>query len=74
MSSGFFSRFVRGLHDGAHARGSTLTLSVPVDAAEARVTLLRMIRERWADGVVFINLDIDDRCRSWPATTASPTW
>jgi DNA-binding LacI/PurR family transcriptional regulator len=60
MSSGFFSRFVRGLHDGAHARGSSLTLSVPVDAAEARSTLLRMIRERWADGVVFINLDIDD--------------
>jgi len=60
MSSGFFTRFVGGLHDGAHARGSSLTLSVPTDAAEAEATLLRMIRERWADGVAFMNLDTDD--------------
>lgn len=60
MSSGFFSRFVRGLHDGARDRGSSLALSVPVDAEEAQVTLRRMIRERWADGVVFMNLDPDD--------------
>jgi len=65
MSSGFFTRFVGGLHDGAHARGSSLTLSVPADAAEAQATLLRMIRERWADGVVFMNLDTDDPLPAW---------
>ena len=56
MSSGFFSRFVRGLHDGARGRGTSVALSVPSDAEEAQATLMRMIRERWADGVVFINL------------------
>lgn len=60
MSSGFFSRFVRGLHDGARDRGSSLALSVPIDAEEAQITLRRMIRERWADGVVFMNLGPDD--------------
>ena len=60
MSSGFFSRFVRGLHDGALARGSSLALSVPESGDEAAATLTRMIRERWADGVAFINLLPDD--------------
>lgn len=60
MSSGFFTRFVRGLHDGARLRGTSLALAVPVDADEARATLLRMMRERWADGAVFMNLDVDD--------------
>lgn len=60
MSSGFFSRFVLGLHDGARDGGTSLALSVPVDAEEARATLVRMIRERWADGVVFMNLDPQD--------------
>ena len=60
MSSGFFSRFVRGLHDGARERATSLALSVPVDADEAQATLTRMIRERWADGVVFMNLDPED--------------
>lgn len=60
MSSGFFSRFVRGLHDGARERGTNVALSVPTDAEEAEATLMRMIRERWADGVVFINLGPDD--------------
>jgi len=68
MSSGFFTRFVRGLHDGANARGTSLTLSVPVDADEARATLLRMMRERWADGVVFMNLDVDDPLPGMAAT------
>jgi DNA-binding LacI/PurR family transcriptional regulator len=60
LSSGFFSRLVRGLHDGARDRGTSLALSVPVDADEAQATLRRMIRERWADGVVFMNLDPGD--------------
>jgi DNA-binding LacI/PurR family transcriptional regulator len=60
MSSGFFSRLVRGLHDGARDRGTSLALSVPVDGDEAQATLRRMIRERRADGVVFMNLDPDD--------------
>lgn len=60
MSSGFFSRFVRGLHDGAREGGTSLALSVPVDPEEAQATLVRMIRERWADGVVFMNLEPND--------------
>lgn len=60
MSSGFFTRFVRGLHDGARERSTNLALSVPVGPEEAHATLLRMIRERWADGAVFMNLDPDD--------------
>ena len=60
MSTGFFSRFVGGLHDGAFARGTSLALAVPADADEAHATLTRMIRERRADGVVFMNLDPDD--------------
>lgn len=59
MASGFFSRFVTGLHDGARERGTNLALAVPFDAEEAVQTLTRMIRERWSDGVVFMNLDDD---------------
>jgi LacI family transcriptional regulator len=60
MSSGFFSRFLRGLHDGARDRGYSVALSVPVDADEARETLTRLMHERWADGVVLMNLADDD--------------
>lgn len=59
MASGFFSRFVTGLHNGARERSTSLALAVPFDAEEAAQTLTRMIRERWSDGVVFINLDDD---------------
>jgi DNA-binding LacI/PurR family transcriptional regulator len=72
MSSGFFSRFVRGLHDGARERGTSVALSVPTDEQEARATLLRMIRERWADGVVFINLGPDDPLLDVAAEHAYP--
>lgn len=60
MSTGFFSRFLRGLHDGARDRGCSVGVSVPVDAAEARETLNRLMRGRWADGVVLMNLKADD--------------
>ncbi len=72
MSSGFFSRFVRGLHDGARDRGTSVALSVPTDAEEAQATLMRMIRERWADGVVFINLGPDDPLLDLAAEHAFP--
>lgn len=72
MSSGFFSRFVRGLHDGARERGTSVALSVPTDAEEAQSTLMRMIRERWADGVVFINLGPDDPLLDLAAEHAFP--
>jgi LacI family transcriptional regulator len=55
MSSGFFTRFLRGLHDVARDGGYTLTLTVPQDEAEARSVLKRLIAERWSDGVVLMN-------------------
>lgn len=55
LSSGFFTRFLRGLHDGAQAGGFTLTVTVPQDDDEARTILKRMIAERWSDGVVLMN-------------------
>lgn len=55
LSSGFFTRFLRGLHDGAHEAGYTLTLTVPSDEAEARSLLRRLIAERWSDGIVLMN-------------------
>lgn len=55
LSSGFFTRFLRGLHDGAQAAGFTLTVTVPQDEAEARTILKRLIAERWSDGVVLMN-------------------
>ncbi len=72
MSSGFFSRFVRGLHDGARERGTNVALSVPTEPEEAQATLMRMIRERWADGVVFINLGPDDPLLDLAAEHAYP--
>ena len=55
MSSGFFTRYLRGLHDGARDGGYTLTLTVPQDETEARAVLKRLIAERWSDGVVLMN-------------------
>ena len=55
LSSGFFTRFLRGLHDGARDGGFTLTVTVPQDEAEARTILKRLIAERWSDGVVLMN-------------------
>jgi DNA-binding LacI/PurR family transcriptional regulator len=55
LSSGFFTRFLRGLHDGAHDAGFTLTVTVPQDEDEARTILKRLIAERWSDGVVLMN-------------------
>jgi DNA-binding LacI/PurR family transcriptional regulator len=55
MSSGFFTRFVRGIHDAARDRGYGVALSVPSDEDEARSILRRLVSERWADGVVLMN-------------------
>jgi DNA-binding LacI/PurR family transcriptional regulator len=55
MSSGFFTRLLRGLHDVARDGGYTLTLTVPQDEAEARAVLKRLVAERWSDGVVLMN-------------------
>ncbi len=60
MSSGFFTRFVAGLHDGANLHATGVTLAAPSNAEGARTTLERMIRERRADGVVFMNVQPDD--------------
>jgi len=60
LSSGFFTRFLRGLHDGARDGGFTLTVTVPQDEGEARTILKRLIAERWSDGVVLMNPSDDD--------------
>jgi len=60
LSSGYFTRFVAGAHDGADLHDTTLTLAVPANPDSATKTLDRMIREQRADGVIFMNLQPDD--------------
>jgi DNA-binding LacI/PurR family transcriptional regulator len=55
MSSGFFTRFLRGIHDVARDGTYTLTLTAPEDEHEARSVLKRLVAERWSDGVVLMN-------------------
>lgn len=55
MSSGFFTRFVGGLHDRCRDGGYTVSLAVSADVHEARDVLARLMAERWSDGVVLMN-------------------
>lgn len=55
LSSGFFSRFSRGVHDAAQRAHYSVAFSVLDDEREAIAVLRRLIHERWADGVVVLN-------------------
>lgn len=55
LASGFFTRFVRGVHDAAEAARYTVTLSILGSRAEAGSVLERLVRERRTDGLVLMN-------------------
>jgi DNA-binding LacI/PurR family transcriptional regulator len=55
LTSGFYSRFLHGIHDVAKARHYTVALTVLDDETEALGTLERLILERGSDGVVLMN-------------------
>ncbi len=59
-SSGFFTRFVYGLHEEVHKLDFTLALSVLDDEQDALEELDKLIRERRADGVILMNLKEDE--------------
>ncbi len=61
LSSSFFTRFVRGLHEVVHAHGYTLAFTVLGDEAEADEALDKLVIERWADGVILMNLSQEER-------------
>lgn len=60
ISSGFFTRFVRGAYDAAGEHGYSIELAVPVGLDEARAVLKRIISGRSADGVLLMNPSEDD--------------
>lgn len=55
LSSGFFTRFVRGIHQTARLHRYDVALSVLDDDDEARLLVERLVRERWTDGVILMN-------------------
>lgn len=56
LSSTFFTRFVRGVHDVVAALDYTLALTVLDDEAEADEILRKLVLERWTDGVILMNV------------------
>jgi DNA-binding LacI/PurR family transcriptional regulator len=55
LSSGFFTRFARGIHDTARENHYSVALSILDDEVEAQDVLNRLMLERWADGVIVMN-------------------
>ncbi len=55
LSSGFFTRFVSGIHDTARAANYGVALSVLDDETEAEAVAERLIQERGTDGIVLMN-------------------
>lgn len=55
LSSGFFARFVRGVHDVARQANYSVALSVLDDEAEAQALAERLVFERWTDGILLVN-------------------
>ena len=55
LSSGFFTRFVRGIHDTAREHNYSVALSVLDSEAEAQTLAERLIHERWTDGIILMN-------------------
>lgn len=60
LSSSFFTRFARGVHEVVHAHSYTLALSVLDDEDEAVAALEKLMLERWTDGVILMNLSRDE--------------
>jgi DNA-binding LacI/PurR family transcriptional regulator len=55
LSSGFFTRFVRGIHDTARDHNYGVALSILDDEGEAQALAERLVQERWADGIILMN-------------------
>jgi DNA-binding LacI/PurR family transcriptional regulator len=55
LTSGFLTRFVRGLHDSARERSYTVAFSIVADEREAVSHTETLISERWTDGIVLLN-------------------
>lgn len=56
LSSSFFTRFVKGVHETVYQHKYSLVLSVLDNEDEAQTNLERLILERWTDGVILMNL------------------
>lgn len=61
LSSSFFTRFVRGVHEVVHRHEYSLALTVLDDEAEAEAALEKLVLERWSDGVILMNLSEEAR-------------
>jgi DNA-binding LacI/PurR family transcriptional regulator len=55
LTSGFLTRFVRGLHDSARERSYTVAFTIVADEREAVSHTETLISERWTDGIVLLN-------------------
>lgn len=55
LTSGFLTRFVRGLHDSARERSYTVAFSIVSDEREAAAHVETLVSERWTDGIVLLN-------------------
>ena len=55
LTSGFFTHFLRGLHDAASEHSYTVAFSVISGDAEAVEHIETLMRERWTDGIVLLN-------------------
>jgi DNA-binding LacI/PurR family transcriptional regulator len=55
LTSGFLTRFVRGLHDSARGSSYTVAFSIVADEREAVSHTETLMSERWTDGVVLLN-------------------
>lgn len=55
LTSGFFTRFLEGLHDSARERSYTVALSIVSNDDEAAEHTETLVRERWTDGIVLLN-------------------
>ncbi len=60
LSSSFFTRFVRGVHQVAHSHEYSLALTALDDEVEASHEAGKLVRERRADGVILMNLSDDE--------------
>ncbi len=60
LSSGFFTRFVHGVHDYGRLQNYAVALTVLSDEAEAEKVLAKLIYERWADGIIWMNPTDDE--------------
>lgn len=72
FTSGFFSRFAHGVHDAGRESNYAVAFTILNDRAEAKDALEKLVRERWADGVILLNPTDDDVLLDLLAETGFP--